>query len=824
MVDKRRRTRASRASRQIVIWRVPAHVHRVAHSRSFASHGRLLATTRRVASSSTIARVLGPLGVGHPAALSSPPSVAMKRGPDVALPSTPPKRRRASPTEEVSDTLDSETLFSDPCHQCTIEAVLQGSINPDAYISGTVTMRLLPQNGHTWFILKTSSGKNVKAEFRNKCSPHFELLKGNFKEEVKLRLKGATVIKPESGDTPTLLYEQGTSLMFTKSRDSARVGKVIDTWSRKYPRLPFSSVVDAECMPPEVDKAAAQMEETEPVDSDYVEGNDWYGTPSRSRRQPSDAVPPPSSVSTEAPASTAAKKDGDSHPAAPQDVPSSRLAASTSSFSPSVQLAATRRSPSAAPPAPVIVTSHAETAFRAEDVLPGADSQRAAASHPPDVSSAALPTKSHIQIAEVPVTNHDGHEASHIGQPQPDIARHDSTTAERPTRTAPATKKAQGKEDSAPLSKKLAKRRARKERQLLSRRESNPPGERSRTSLPTDATHPDNDGSPTVSSETSTTQAARDAPEDHPTREDTEARPSTEASHPSRASPPPKSVEQAGTDEQVQTAAQPRSPSLPRPSQPERKPEEAERSPSAASARVTPKTEAADGPQTLLVGFRSEYVRFSVAICAMHHLLRLHCAGLLLATSQSRKEGQGLQRNCYRHLCGLHQPDVHRWSVHFSVPAQSQCAYDDAEFKTALSLSDPSVHEQGGFSVNMFAKRSAHLPEPARGDVIMIRGVLVRSPEIDIIAWTQVEAYARATSTGRNAGPRPHTNRGPGPSSTRAPGSRYGRRETSASSRHRRSCSTVAPSASGGHPSPPRRTLGRCIRSGRYGQDGYTAC
>ena len=160
----------------------------------------------------------------------------MKRGSDAALPSTPPKRRRATSPIENPDTLllDSEALFSDASHECTLEDVLQGGINPNAYISGTITMRLLPQGGHTWFILKTTSGKNVKAEFRDRCSPHFGLLNGNFKEEVKLRLKGANLVKPESGDTPTLLYEQGTSLMFVKSRDSARVGKIIDTWSRKY--------------------------------------------------------------------------------------------------------------------------------------------------------------------------------------------------------------------------------------------------------------------------------------------------------------------------------------------------------------------------------------------------------------------------------------------------------------------------------------------------------------------------------------------------------------------------------------------------------------
>lgn len=161
----------------------------------------------------------------------------MKRSPYAALPSTPTKRRRASPTEhepEDSDTLNSEALFSNASRECTIEDVLRDGIDPNFYISGSVAMRLLPQGGHTWFILKTSSGKNVKAEFRGKCSPHFESLKGNFKEEVKLGMRGATVIKPESGDTPTLLYEQGASLVFAKSRDSARTGKVIDTWSRKH--------------------------------------------------------------------------------------------------------------------------------------------------------------------------------------------------------------------------------------------------------------------------------------------------------------------------------------------------------------------------------------------------------------------------------------------------------------------------------------------------------------------------------------------------------------------------------------------------------------
>lgn len=159
----------------------------------------------------------------------------MKRSMDTVLPSTPTKRRRASPTEH-QDTLDSDAfeLFSDPSRECTIEDALRDGINPDFYIPGCVTMRLLPQDGHTWFILKTSSGRNVKAEFRGKCAPHLELLKGTFKEEVKLRLKGATVIHPESGDTLTLLYEQGASLVLVKSRDSARVGKVIDTWSRKH--------------------------------------------------------------------------------------------------------------------------------------------------------------------------------------------------------------------------------------------------------------------------------------------------------------------------------------------------------------------------------------------------------------------------------------------------------------------------------------------------------------------------------------------------------------------------------------------------------------
>lgn len=609
-------------------------MHRVAHSRSFASHGRLLATTRRVASSSSIARVSES---DTPRRLLSPSSAAMKRGPDVALPSTPPKRRRASPTDEDSDTLDSETLFSDPSRECAIEDVLKGSSDPYSYISGTVTMRLLPQNGHTWFILKTSSGKNVKAEFRNKCSPHFELLKGNFKEEVKLRLKGATVIKPESGDTPTLLYEQGTSLMFTKSRDSARVGKVIDTWSRRYPLFALHSVINIGRMPPEVDKAAAQMEETEPVDSDYVEGNDWYGTPSRSRRQPPNAVPPPSSTNAEAPTATM-EKDGDAHPEAPQETAPSRLASSTSGFPPSVQLAATRRSTSVAPPAATAI--HARTPSRTEDALPNADTQKIATSHPSEVPSEALPTTSTLeaQAAKLPVTN--DREASHVPRAQSsDTPRHGSVTKERPIGTTPASEKPQSRGGAEPLSKKELKRRARKEKQRLAHRESNPPGGQSRTSLPTDATHPDTDGAPAVSSESSAAQPVRAAPEDQPTRGDTEPRPSTKVSDPSPVSLPPKSVEQAGLDEQAQPAGQPPLPSLPVPSQPERKPEETERSPSAASTRVTPKTEAANGPQTLLAGFRSEYVRVSIANVAMHRLLRLHCAGLLLTISQSGEEG-----------------------------------------------------------------------------------------------------------------------------------------------------------------------------------------
>lgn len=381
------------------------------------------------------------------------------------------------------------------------------------------------------------------------------------------------------------------------------------------------------------------MDETVLADSDYVEGNNWYDTPSRSRHQPPNVAPSPPPVNTEV-AAAITVTDESSCSAAPQEVASSRLAASTSGFPPSVQLAATRRSTSAVPP--VAVASHEDTPLGVGDVLSGADGQKTAVPHPPNVPSEATlaqPTPK-ARGAEFPVISSDAQDASHGLQP-PYIKPGKESIPRGPIVTTSTAEKQQGGGNVTLLSKKELKRRARKEKQRLAERErheSTPLGGGPRTSLPAAVTHPSADGTIPVSPEPPAAQAAQDASEEQPACHDTEARPSP-ASHSSHVSPPPKSVEQAVPSEQAQRAGQSRSPPFPIPSQPERKLGEVERSPSAASTRVTPKTEAADGPRTLLAGFRSEYVRISVAIVVVHRLLNLRCIGLLLAISQSGEEG-----------------------------------------------------------------------------------------------------------------------------------------------------------------------------------------
>lgn len=223
-----------------------------------------------------------------------------------------------------------------------------------------------------------------------------------------------------------------------------------------------------------------------------------------------------------------------------------------------------------------------------------------------------MPTNptSDAQTPETPASNSIDRPASHVPQRQSNKPRSGATTERRLSGTTPTGESPHDCGSSVPLSKKGLKKRARKEKQRLALRDSDPPVRKSRTSLPGEGTHSvaaETSAAPSESSGAQA-QAPRDNPEDQPTR-DAEVRPSTAASHPSRVSPSPKPVEQASPGNQAHPTQPPCPPLVPTTSQPERKPEEKKLSPSVASTRLTPKTEAADAPRPLLAGFRSETVR-----------------------------------------------------------------------------------------------------------------------------------------------------------------------------------------------------------------------
>lgn len=372
---------------------------------------------------------------------------------------------------------------------------------------------------------------------------------------------------------------------------------------------------------PEVDRTAAQAE----PGSDYVDSNDWYETPSGSRRQPPATTPASSSPDAEAAAADVGGNRG-SH-LVPHEVAPSRLAASTSGFSPSVQLAATRRSTSIAPP--VVTTFHKDKPSRNEGAVLHAEDQRTVSS---DVPSEVLPTKpsSDAKTHEVPATKPNDRPASYVHQS--DKMRSVETVERRSTGTTPTTERPQDGASLVPPTKKTLKRRARQEKRRLACRDSDPLERNSRTSLPGEGTSSVTDETPAAPpSESSVAAVPQHPTEDQPTLDDAEARPSNAASRTSCTLPLPKSVNQATLDRQTRPTEPPRPPFVATTSKAERRPEETELSPSVASTRVTPKTEAADAPPSLIAGFRSEYVRVLSAVFVVHIRIQLYGSGLLLS-------------------------------------------------------------------------------------------------------------------------------------------------------------------------------------------------
>ncbi|KZT71254.1 hypothetical protein DAEQUDRAFT_121630 [Daedalea quercina L-15889] len=548
---------------------------------------------------------------------------------------TPTKRRRAS--GEHDNGLNSEVVFSDPSRECGIEDILRGGVQPDNYVVGEVFMRQPPQNGRMWFILKTSSGLRVSVTFTGKCARYLDVLLCNFRDVMRLRTKGAVVT--ETNESLSLLYEQGASMMFVKTRNNTRDGQIVDTWNLE--------------------------EEAERLSSDYVDGDDWYGTPSRPQHQSSD---PTLGAPVENVESTTVSVEGSANPVIPpQEAMSSRLAASTSSFSPSVQLAATRRSTSIAPPTLPNFTTNVGTEPETYALKPNSEttkpSSRRVASGvnegthpkaPSDVSACESPTSKHFDISLA--SQHDRTASEPV--PEQNALRGPSRPSENELH----------QKETVPLSKKGGKARRRR----LKRMHRASGGEKVREEQPQVSL------SPTAIRTSNPEQADASAGNVYDERPQGSPNKEENSTDNTGARVSAKNGKAANTSH---------SPKPPVDHTPEPKPSASSKpTPSVPSTCITLKAETADIPPPL-AGFRSEY-------------------------------------GFYAPLAKVETKDkVYNITAIVIAPGfiAQTCM---GEFKTILGLTDPSVHEQCDFSVNLFARKASQLPEAARGDIIMIRGIL----------------------------------------------------------------------------------------------------
>ncbi|TFY57085.1 hypothetical protein EVJ58_g7241 [Rhodofomes roseus] len=576
----------------------------------------------------------------------------MKRAPDADAPA-PAKRRRASPKR--GDDLSSDATFSDTSYESSGEDILRDGLRPDRYVSGTVHMRWPPVGNRMMLILKTSTGLKVGITFTGKCAPYFASLACDFRDQVKIRSHGAAITQTEQNVSLSLLYERGASLMFVKTRNNARDGQVVDTWS--------------------LDKDFVQPSQ--------VNGDDWYSTP-RPGLQPTDIVGHNDAMNAEA---IIPRKGANDDTVAPsREVVTSRLAASTSGVSPSVQLAATRRSTSTVKPVQPSANAKVEV-----DARSAADKSSSRSDGATAVTSGALPSKDSPRpeagTAQPPPTGN---------VPRPDklaskVASRDAFNG--PSR--PAENQSHQKDNAtAPFSKKAEKARLRKLKKQSRASGQEQPQAQSERSSPSSTTRPSHGSSESAPPQIDIAQAQPVEPTGErqaiPMKATETKRPVREGKPRSTSTmPEPSVLNRAGTAA-LQEAAITRGPSEQGPSTPKSKPLElSPRSvPSVASTRVTPKRETADASPLYRVGFRSEYAYY---------------------TPLAKVESRGKMYNIA--------------AVVTSAGLISQTY--TGESKAALSLTDPSVHEINDFPVNLFAKGADQLPEPARGDILLMRGILV---------------------------------------------------------------------------------------------------
>ncbi|KAH9843158.1 uncharacterized protein C8Q71DRAFT_237564 [Rhodofomes roseus] len=602
----------------------------------------------------------------------------MKRAPDADAPA-PAKRRRASPKR--GDDLSSDATFSDTSYESSGEDILRDGLRPDRYVSGTVHMRWPPVGNRMMLILKTSTGLKVGITFTGKCAPYFASLACDFRDQVKIRSHGAAITQTEQNVSLSLLYERGASLMFVKTRNNARDGQVVDTWS--------------------LDKDFVQPSQ--------VNGDDWYSTP-RPGLQPTDIVGHNDAMNAEA---IIPRKGANDDTVAPsREVVTSRLAASTSGFSPSVQLAATRRSTSTVKPVQPSANAKVEV-----DARSAADKSSSRSDGATAVTSGALPSKDSPRpeagTAQPPPTGN---------VPRPDklaskVASRDAFNG--PSR--PAENQSHQKDNAtAPFSKKAEKARLRKLKKQSRASGQEQPQAQSERSSPSSTTRPSHGSSGSAPPQIDIAQAQPVEPTGErqaiPMKATETKRPVREGKPRSTSTmPEPSVLNRAGTAA-LQEAAITRGPSEQGPSTPKSKPLElSPRSvPSVASTRVTPKRETADASPLYRVGFRSEYAYY---------------------TPLAKVESRGKMYNIA--------------AVVTSAGLISQTY--TGESKAALSLTDPSVHEINDFPVNLFAKGADQLPEPARGDILLMRGILGdyygrkcgTAPSYKAWSWAIVDPRAR---------------------------------------------------------------------------------
>ncbi|KAH9930759.1 uncharacterized protein B0H18DRAFT_993427, partial [Fomitopsis serialis] len=293
-------------------------------------------------------------------------------------------------------------------------------------------MKWPPGNGKMRFVLKTSTGLSVGVTFTGKCARHIKVLACNFREELKLSTKGAVVTETEENVALSLLYEQGASLMFTKTRNNIRDGEVVDTW-----RLD---------------------EDAEQSSPGLVNTDDWYGTPSRPQRPVSKTVHTIDTTDVDVPASGGATNRDSVAPS--HDIMPLRLAASTSGFSPSVQLAATRRSTS------ILTQVRPDTEANPDGPIRDPDGK-------PNKPTSPSPA---VVVSEVPADDAFNNESHQARATQASLIRNTPLLEEvapkvieqGPPQVPSRPAENQSRQDNnGPRSKKSEKARLRKQRKLL---------------------------------------------------------------------------------------------------------------------------------------------------------------------------------------------------------------------------------------------------------------------------------------------------------------------------------------------------------------------